>query len=148
MACSNDKTFEIEVRTQFEKADKDKNGTLDKEEIKTILKEFFDDITEEEAELILKDCDSNNDNQLDFNEYLDLCKELRTPQQTKEEMKAAFEEVDKDGNGSIDIKELKSMTKKAGMKLSKKELKQMMSDADTDKNGTVDFDEFVKVIFG
>lgn len=105
-------------------------------------------MNDEEAEHIMKSMDKNNDQKLCFDEYFALCKEMRTPQQTETEIKAAFNVVDKDGSGCINEKELKDFMKKNGCSVSKKERIQMFKDADIDGDGKINFEEFVKVVFG
>ena len=67
------------------------------------------------------------------------------PWATDEEIKkfhTAFDKADKDGGGSIDISELKSVMAELGKELFDNELQQMLKQADADGSGTVDFQEF------
>ena len=51
---------------------------------------------------------------------------------TKKRGEEIFREMDTDGNGSIDMSELKSAFSKVGVTLSTKEVKMMMTEADED----------------
>ena len=48
---------------------------------------------------------------------------------------------DKDGNGSIEIEELKVVLSSLGQPATEEELQELMKLADMDGDGTIDFDE-------
>lgn len=54
-----------------------------------------------------------------------------------------FCEMDEDGSGEIDEKELRTAFKKLGFNLSRKKVHEIVEKFDTDKNGTISFDEFM-----
>ena len=60
-----------------------------------------------------------------------------------EEFKKAFNLFDKDGDGSISIKELGEVLHSLGQKSTKSELKNMLKEVDADGNGEIDFPEFL-----
>ena len=53
-----------------------------------------------------------------------------------------FEKFDDDGNGSLEIKELREMFKKNHIDISSKELLTLFSIVDEDKSGALDLNEF------
>jgi len=55
---------------------------------------------------------------------------------------AVFRDIDTDGSGTIDLKELKAAVEKFGLELSDEAIGSMMSEADSDENGSIDMDEF------
>eukprot|EP00123_Amoebidium_parasiticum_P022758 comp9429_c0_seq1/m.4482 comp9429_c0_seq1/g.4482 ORF comp9429_c0_seq1/g.4482 comp9429_c0_seq1/m.4482 type:complete len:163 (-) comp9429_c0_seq1:325-813(-) len=66
-------------------------------------------------------------------------------QLTKEEeqnIKEAFEALDRDGSGSIDAKALGMVMAQLGLEVSREEVRRMMADIDVDGNGTIDYGEF------
>ncbi len=68
---------------------------------------------------------------------------------SKEEIqkyKAAFDMIDRDGEGSISAKELHRAMKNFGNEKSLKEVKEMLSEFDSDHSGEVNFEEFVLFI--
>lgn len=82
-------------------------------------------------------------------------KQRKTPQQQREEYRALFTKMDKDGSvcvfynyiltplkGTIDITELGSCFKRLGRNVPEEEIQKLMIQLDKDGNGVVDFDEF------
>lgn len=62
------------------------------------------------------------------------------------ELKRAFDAFDRDGNGSIDAKELTEVLKTVGRSVDPEKLEQIMKEIDKDGNGMVDFEEFEYVV--
>eukprot|EP01087_Luapelamoeba_hula_P013814 TRINITY_DN3982_c1_g1_i5.p1 TRINITY_DN3982_c1_g1~~TRINITY_DN3982_c1_g1_i5.p1 ORF type:complete len:859 (+),score=157.44 TRINITY_DN3982_c1_g1_i5:1017-3593(+) len=63
------------------------------------------------------------------------------------EIKKAFSICDKDGNGSIDVNELKTvMTAILDQEPTENELKDLMKTIDTDNSGTVEYSEFLEAM--
>ncbi|KAL3508485.1 hypothetical protein ACH5RR_027886 [Cinchona calisaya] len=58
-------------------------------------------------------------------------------------LKAMFQNMDTDNNGTITYEELKSGLARLGSKLTEAEVKQLMEAADVDGNGTIDYIEFI-----
>ncbi|XP_076958246.1 caltractin-like [Bidens hawaiensis] len=64
-------------------------------------------------------------------------------QQTKQEMKEAFDLFDADGNGTIDARELSNAMRALGFEMTKEQINEMIAEGDRDGSGAIDFDEFV-----
>ncbi|KAL8215354.1 hypothetical protein R6Q59_026546 [Mikania micrantha] len=64
-------------------------------------------------------------------------------QQTKQEMKEAFDLFDADGNGTIDANELGNAMRALGFEMNKEQINEMIEEVDRDGSGAIDFDEFV-----
>ncbi len=62
------------------------------------------------------------------------------------EYREAFENFDKDHNGTISFKELGSMMKSLGQNPTEQELREIISEVDLDGNGYIDFNEFVMIM--
>ena len=73
------------------------------------------------------------------------CKDGFTKEQLSE-YKEAFKIFDKDGDGTIDIKELGTCMRSLGQDPSELELKNMISEVDDDCNGTINFQEFLHMM--
>ena len=61
-------------------------------------------------------------------------------------MREAFKIFDRDGNGYIDIMELKSVVTRMGAPITDKEAEELFRDADLNSDGKLDYDEFVKMM--
>ena len=59
-----------------------------------------------------------------------------------EEARAVFDEIDSDGNGNLDLEELKLLAERLGVKLDDAGAAAAMAEMDADKSGEVDFEEF------
>ena len=66
------------------------------------------------------------------------------PPEALEELKAAFKAYDTDGNGTIDISELRAVMRNLGAP--EGEAERVMKSADTLKNGVITFDEFCAAV--
>ncbi|KAM9294541.1 calmodulin-alpha-like [Gastrophryne carolinensis] len=62
------------------------------------------------------------------------------------EFKEAFSLSDKDGDGTLTIKELGTVMRSLGQNPTEAELQDMMNTADADGNGTIDFAEFLTIM--
>ncbi len=62
-------------------------------------------------------------------------------------MRQVFREFDKDGNGTVDKKELNEVFKEMGKRFSEAELKRMVELCDTDGDGTISYEEFITKVF-
>ena len=59
-------------------------------------------------------------------------------------LRRLFEELDVDGNGTLDTSEVVALAAAGGKKLTRRQLEEAMADMDKDGSGNVDFDEFEK----
>ena len=63
-----------------------------------------------------------------------------------EDLRAAFEFFDRNGNGCIEPDELGIVMESLGYKASHSELRDMINEADVDGNRMIDFNEFVRLM--
>ncbi|GBF97533.1 hypothetical protein Rsub_10456 [Raphidocelis subcapitata] len=74
---------------------------------------------------------------------------MKAPALSEEELalcRKAFSTFDKDGSGTIDVKELSAALQSMGQVLSDDELFVLIHDVDEDNSGEIEFSEFCKVI--
>lgn len=62
------------------------------------------------------------------------------------ELKAAFQIFDLDGDGTIEIEDIKFALELMGEKITEEEVKEILNMADLDKNGSISFEEFMKLL--
>lgn len=68
---------------------------------------------------------------------------------TKEEkLKEKFNELDKDGDGTLDFDELSGLLKKGNPNFKNNEIQKLYNKCDTNHDGRVSFDEFIAYIYG
>ncbi|CAM9220220.1 unnamed protein product [Scytosiphon promiscuus] len=63
-----------------------------------------------------------------------------------EDLKEAFDNFDRDKNGSIDSAELATVLRSLGYSPTKDQLKRLMNKVDLDKTGDISFEEFVMMM--
>ena len=118
-------------------------GTITKTELKEVMKSLGQKPTDKELEQMIKSVDKDNNNEIDFEEFLTLMSSKKPGKDDPDrELKDAFAVFDADGSGTISRSELKKLMKSLGQKLSDAELDAMMDEVDTDGNGEIDFKEF------
>ncbi|KAI9489368.1 calmodulin [Zychaea mexicana] len=66
-------------------------------------------------------------------------------QEEIEECKASFDQFDRDGNGTIDAKELGGVMRSLNMVVNDTEVKSMIRELDADGSGSIDFNEFLSI---
>ncbi|CAG2184379.1 neo-calmodulin-like [Mytilus galloprovincialis] len=138
------------LRETFDIFDKNKNGSICATELGTLLRAVGENPTQREIEYFIKSCDKNKNNVIEFEDFVALMEIIRRDATRKEDqeetLKRAFKIFDKDGNGTIDVKELERVTTQLGEVLSEEELAQMFKIADANKDGKIDYKEFTKYI--
>jgi len=70
---------------------------------------------------------------------------LLTPGQLVE-MNRAFKQFDRDGDGHIEPKEMRTVMKELGLEITEEKAKKLIAGVDTDGNGMIEFDEFVTIM--
>ena len=62
------------------------------------------------------------------------------------QLRVAFNQVDTDNSGSIDVDELSNAMRALGRDLPREHIRAMMDAVDTDKSGEIDFEEFKQMM--
>uniref|UniRef100_A0A7S4IS33 EF-hand domain-containing protein n=1 Tax=Vannella robusta TaxID=1487602 RepID=A0A7S4IS33_9EUKA len=134
-----------EFMAVFNKFDADNSGAIDGGEIAQVMTQLNIDPKENNIEDMVKEADKNGDGEVDFEEFLQLLLVI----EREEDLRAAFNKFDLDGNGSIDRKELSQVFQKmSGRQPTEEELDQMFDEADENKDGEISFDEFKLMMVG
>lgn len=132
----------------FKTIDQNNDGTISKQELSRVL--VGDNVPTEEAEmyaeLIMEEVDSDQNGFIDYTEFLRATVK-RKKVFTEENLVQAFKVFDHDGNGTIELEELKKCLSN-GFEISEDLLKEMMSQADIDGDGKIDLSEFRQLLVG
>ena len=87
--------------------DIDKNGVLSLDELKKGYTTYINEgATEAEIERLFKKADSDNSGYIDWREFIEIAMN-QDKLIKREKLKAAFDEIDRDGSGTIDKEEIK-----------------------------------------
>ena len=130
-----------ELQNAFMILDKNGDGKLSREEItsgieKVKFTKFFYDI-----EKIIEECDADGSDFIDYSEFLTAAMDWRS-NLCKKKLETAFKTFDLNGDGKIDLSELKEII---GGKLTEQEYKEILKEADLNGDGVVDYKEFEEI---
>ena len=132
--------------------DKDGDGTIDSDELSSVLQVLGMSPNKEELEILLNSVDADHNGVIDLDEFIDVMRShlhhgtedgAPTPD---EELREAFAVFDKDGNGFISAEELKGALLNLGEKMDDEEIRAMIMAADRDGNNQIDYEEFIAMM--
>uniref|UniRef100_A0A7S1N2C3 EF-hand domain-containing protein n=1 Tax=Eutreptiella gymnastica TaxID=73025 RepID=A0A7S1N2C3_9EUGL len=149
------------LQAEFEKQDRDGNGKLTAEELRSFYWHALEmDLTMEQAVAALRAADRNDDGSVDFNEFILMhsssqeakvkarqfndprVQKLGIPRQTLEQMWTVFAIADMDGSGGLQEDEVALVFKRVqGEAPDDDTLRKFIAKLDKDGSGTMDFFE-------
>ncbi|VDO07308.1 unnamed protein product [Rodentolepis nana] len=131
-----------DFREAFNLFDKDGDGSITIEELRSVMRSLGLSPTEAELEDIINEGDIDGNRTIDFSEFLTLMAKNMKEDDEEEEIRTAFEIFDKDGNGSISADELRHVMKSLDGNLTETEIASIIKEADSDGDGQISFEEF------
>mgnify|MGYP003319126910 CR=1 FL=1 len=135
-----------ECKEVFDLFDKNKDGSISTNELGEIMKALGANPTKEELQQMLNEVDTDGSGKIEFKEFLDLFTKRMKEPDTENDLIEAFKIFDKDGNGTISVKELKNVMSTLGESLSDEECEEIIKEADIDGDGCINYHEFVKIM--
>ncbi|XP_078613485.1 calcium-binding protein E63-1-like isoform X2 [Branchiostoma floridae x Branchiostoma japonicum] len=143
-----------DIQALFNKYDENKDGSISAQELKNVVKEMDLPWTNKLVSAMIRERQRNADGVMDLKDFTrvvksleEIKKALRNPDETQEAMVAAFNKIDKNGDGSLSQEELKEgMSGVVGMELSPETIAELVRIADSNSDGQVDIEEFVKMV--
>ncbi|CAL1280490.1 unnamed protein product [Larinioides sclopetarius] len=139
------------LKKAFDMFDKDKKGSINTNMVATILRTLGQTFVESELRELILEIDVDGSGELEFDEFLALTSKFLVEEDAEamqEELREAFRMYDKEGNGYINVADLREILRALDDKLTEDELDEMIAEIDTDGSGTVDFDEFMEMMTG
>ena len=136
-----------EYQDLFDSYDLNKNGKIERKEMKTILKKLGKEGTEEEIEQIWKSMNKiESDSTISFNDFIEFIKRFNLSKNTMstDDIINAFEIFDKNHDGTISINEFKHILMDLGQKFSEDEVNEIITEIDLDNNGKINYRDFVE----
>jgi len=140
-----------QFRKYFNMFDKEKKGFIHTSQVGQILRTMGQAFEERDLKQLIKEFDSDGSGEIEFSEFAALIARFVMEEDTsalEEELREAFRLYDKQGNGYINVSDLRDILRALDEKITEDELDEMIAEIDTDGSGTVDFDEFMEMMSG
>jgi solute carrier family 25 phosphate transporter 23/24/25/41 len=93
-------------------------------------------VSDDQLGSMLGELDANKDRRISASEFDAFCDKRRA------DVRRVFRDVDADGDGQIDSKELRRAVERAGLKISDEQLRAAFKRMDLDRDGRLSFEEF------
>ena len=135
-----------EYKKVFESYSKGQEGNVNKQELANIFKAINIDASDEEIKEIIKKMDLEGKKQINYEEFLTIINQREKDVDEEEEVLKAFKVFDKEGNGLININELKDIMLSMGNNWSENEINEMFAEADIDMDGYLNYEDFVRTM--
>jgi len=139
------------LRKAFDMFDKEGKGVIATNMIASILRSLGQTFEDNDLAALIDDIDEDGSGELEFEEFASLAGRFlgqEDAEAVQQELREAFRLYDKEGNGYINVSDLRDILRALEPNLSEDELDEMIAEIDTDGSGTVDFDEFMEMMTG
>ena len=142
-----DQAQKDELASAFALFDRDKDGRVSTRELGAIMRSLGHPLSENELQQIINEADEDNNGTIEQDEFLAMmARRMNVGDSVEEEIKAVFQQFDKNNDGQISAAELRYVMNIMGESPSEQDIEKMMEIADVNKNGFVDFNEFKALV--
>lgn len=138
-----------DLRHAFNMFDSDGSGTIDKQELRSVLKAMGSRPGKEELDELMSQMDVDKSGTIDFEEFVAVMADKLEDEELEkelEELAATFKAMDTDGSGALESEELRKALKRIGVVMTQEEVVYLMGMVDADGDGSVTYEEFVKFV--
>lgn len=154
-----------ELKEAFELFDADKTGTIDRHELKVLMRALGFDVKKNDVLKLVHEADNNNNGTISFKLFMDISAhkhfyihyfsryrffinslivaEKYSERDPEEEIQKAFKLFDDDESGKITLKNMKRVCRELGENLGEEELQAMIDEFDRDQDGAISPEEFM-----
>ena len=136
-----------EYKEIFDSYDINKNGKIERKEMKIILKKLGKNGIQEEIDEIWRAMNKiESDSTISFDDFIEFINRfnLTKNSMSTDDIINAFEIFDKNHDGTISINEFKHILMDLGQKLSEDEVEEIFQDIDFNEDGKINYREFVE----
>jgi calmodulin len=134
------------LKESFDMFDKDKNNLINAVELGNILLSLGYEIDESEPSQLIQEFDFNEDNLIDFSEFLKIIEKRGKYKELEEELYEAFKIFDKEGKGAIPTTEFRHYMLTLGERMTDDDIEEMIREADPQDSGYIDYRNYVNKI--
>lgn len=148
MTDNNRRKSITDIRAAFGVIDANNDGCIDKSELKNLLERLnLGKFSNTEVEKIFKAVSSANSDKIAWNDFLSYMLPIVEYKETDDEIRAVFAKFDKNSDGFIDKRELRtSMSELTGELIPENEINQMIESVDKNCDGRIDIHEFKELM--
>ena len=133
-------------KESFDMFDRDRNGLINAVELGNILLSLGYEIEESEPGQLIQEFDGNEDNLIDFNEFLQIIEKRGKYKELEEELFEAFKIFDKEGKGAIPTSEFRHYMLTLGERMTDDDVEEMIKEADPQDSGYIDYRDYTNKI--
>ncbi|XP_034934417.1 probable calcium-binding protein CML13 isoform X2 [Chelonus insularis] len=144
-----------EFEEAFNLFDKDRDGSITKEELGRVMRGLGQFARTEELRTMLEEIDTDGDGNVSLVEFVKIVSnigsanaaqqtDLTQEEQEEQELRDAFRVFDKHNRGYITASDLRAVLQCLGEDLSEEEIEDMIKEVDEDGDGRIDFCEFAR----
>ena len=139
-----------EFREIFDLVDKDKGGSISRDELGELMDTLGIRASKEEIDLMINEIDEDNNGEIDFEEFVAVMSRKVNANYTSEEVKSAFKAFEMDGSsGYVTIDSLRKALMSYGTeKLSLQQANDLLSQLEQDSQGRVNYIDYVNMMMG
>ena len=137
-----------EVNEAFELLDADKDDKIDYYELKVALRALGFKVTKEEIVRLFRSYDPSDSGHISRQDFIEISRDMILKRDPMDELKAAFELFDTDGQGGISVANLRRIARELDLHPSEEDLRAMIDEFDSDGDGLVNLDDFVQIMTG
>ena len=136
-----------EWRECFSLFDKDCSGNINAKDLGVVMRSLGMNPSNKDIEEYVEKYQTE-DKKIPDTQFIAIMSEQMKNTLTEEHLRNAFKVFDKNGDGVIDMKELKIALTTMGEKLTDEEVEELFQNVDTDHDGTISYEEFIKMVTG
>ena len=130
----------------FDKYDSNKDGNVNSIELANILKAIDINASDEEIKEIIAEINLEGNGEINFEKFVSIVNRRDKDVDNEEEVLNAFKLFDKEGNGLININDLKHIMLTCGNNFSETEINDLLKEADIDMDGYINYEEFIRAL--
>ena len=135
-----------EIKEAFDLFDTDGSGSIDPRELRAAMQSLGFEAKNQTIYQMITDLDKNKNNNIDFEEFLDMMTARMSDRDTREDINKVFRLFDDDGTGSISIRNLRRVARELGETMTDEELQEMVDRADSNGDSQVTPDDFYNIM--
>ena len=135
-----------QYKSDFFKADKDKNGLISHQELQSLLEKEGYPCSEAELQDLMNDVNINENGEIDVNSFLDIIAKCQEENDTEEELQEVFKIFDKNNTKLITPQNVMDVFSKIDESIKFEEILQMFKECDLDQDSYLNYQEFSRMI--